>query len=221
MLAPASGLVEHCDSLTRSTGSPRCLLFPFSSVSRRSTGLGAGPGAAANAASEAERLLFGGKLTYDQGFAVHSDAWVALGTGGMGRMLPRQVRLAVRLTREADRRAFVTVSLSETVTGVTRAVSLIAVNFLLVGGPRSRERFQEGAHGAADDRGCRRPFGDRRGLPVGFGRDRSHPGYELQARQFPIPSVPVQPAPADSAPPPTTGGRRPTGRHAGRDRCVQ
>ncbi|MGW4778348.1 hypothetical protein ACWEPA_17010 [Streptomyces filamentosus] len=48
-------------------------------------------------------------------------------------MLPRQVRRAVRLTREADHRAFGTVSLSEIVQGVTRAVSLITVNFLLVG----------------------------------------------------------------------------------------
>ncbi|MFF6793736.1 ABC transporter ATP-binding protein [Streptomyces filamentosus] len=91
-------------------------------------------GAAAGAAteSESERLLFGGKLTYDQGFAVHSDAWAALGMWEMGRMLPRQVRLAVRLAREADRRAFGTVASSEVGQGVTQAVSLIAVNSLLV-----------------------------------------------------------------------------------------
>ncbi|MFF8835723.1 ABC transporter ATP-binding protein [Streptomyces sp. NPDC015130] len=83
-------------------------------------------------ASESERLLFGGKLTYDQGFAVHSDAWARLGMGEMARSLPRQVRLAVRLAREVDRPAFTTVALSEFGQGITQAVSLIMVNALLV-----------------------------------------------------------------------------------------
>ncbi|MER7541210.1 ABC transporter ATP-binding protein [Streptomyces sp. NPDC097704] len=83
-------------------------------------------------ASESEQLLFGGKLTYDQGFAAHSGAWAALGLWEMGRSLPRQVLLAIRLAREADRRAFVTVALSEITRGITQAVSLIAVNALLM-----------------------------------------------------------------------------------------
>ncbi|MEV7565659.1 ABC transporter ATP-binding protein [Streptomyces tanashiensis] len=83
-------------------------------------------------ASESEQLLFGGRLTYDQGFAAHSGAWAALGLWEMGRSLPRQVLLAIRLAREADRRAFVTVALSEITRGITQAVSLIAVNALLM-----------------------------------------------------------------------------------------
>ncbi|MFE1378084.1 ABC transporter ATP-binding protein [Streptomyces sp. NPDC058740] len=83
-------------------------------------------------ASESEQLLFGGRLTYDQGFAAHSGAWAALGLWEMGRSLPRQVLLAIRLAREADRRAFVTVALSEITRGITQAVSLISVNALLM-----------------------------------------------------------------------------------------
>ncbi|MFH8257684.1 ABC transporter ATP-binding protein [Streptomyces roseolus] len=88
--------------------------------------------AAEKEASESERLLFGGKLTYDQGFAVHADAWAVLGMWEMARSLPRQVRLAIRLAREVDRRAFATVAFSEIVQGITQAVSLIMVNALLV-----------------------------------------------------------------------------------------
>ncbi|MFJ3099445.1 ABC transporter ATP-binding protein [Streptomyces hydrogenans] len=83
-------------------------------------------------ASESERLLFGGRLTYDQGFAVHADAWAVLGMWEMARSLPRQVRLAIRLAREVDRRAFAMVAFSEVVQGITQAVSLIMVNVLLV-----------------------------------------------------------------------------------------
>ncbi|MFJ9432632.1 ABC transporter ATP-binding protein [Streptomyces sp. NPDC101490] len=83
-------------------------------------------------ASESERLLFGGKLTYDQGFAAHSGAWAGLGLWEMGRSLPRQVRLAVRLARDADPRAFALVAASEIARGLTQAVSLVAVNSLLV-----------------------------------------------------------------------------------------
>ncbi|MEU7029126.1 ABC transporter ATP-binding protein [Streptomyces sp. NPDC046275] len=83
-------------------------------------------------ASESERLLFGGRLTYDKGFDAHSGAWATLGLWEMGRSLPRQVRLAVRLARQADGRAFATVALSEITRGITQAVSLISVNALLV-----------------------------------------------------------------------------------------
>ncbi|MEU2232581.1 ATP-binding cassette domain-containing protein [Streptomyces vietnamensis] len=83
-------------------------------------------------ASESEQLLFGGKLTYDQGFAAHSGAWAALGLWEIGRSLPRQVLLAIRLAREADRRACVTVALGEITRGITQAVSLISVNALLM-----------------------------------------------------------------------------------------
>ncbi|MFI9210309.1 ABC transporter ATP-binding protein [Streptomyces sp. NPDC053253] len=88
--------------------------------------------AAEEEASTSEQLLFGGRLTYDQGFATHSGAWASLGLWEMSRSLPRQVRLAIRLAREADRKAFVTVAFSEIGRGVTQAISLVAVNMLLV-----------------------------------------------------------------------------------------
>ncbi|WP_406865568.1 ABC transporter ATP-binding protein [Streptomyces sp. HUAS MG47] len=50
----------------------------------------------------------------------------------MAGSLPRQVSMAVRLAREADPRAFATVAVSEVARGITQAVSLIAVNSLLV-----------------------------------------------------------------------------------------
>ncbi|MFJ2786096.1 MULTISPECIES: ABC transporter ATP-binding protein [unclassified Streptomyces] len=95
------------------------------------TAPGTAPTAEADA-SESERLLFGGKLTYDQGFAAHSGAWAGLGLWEMGRSLPRQVRLAVRLARDADGRAFALVAGSEIARGLTQAVSLVAVNSLLI-----------------------------------------------------------------------------------------
>ncbi|MFJ3905641.1 ATP-binding cassette domain-containing protein [Streptomyces sp. NPDC090025] len=50
----------------------------------------------------------------------------------MAGALPRQVAVAVRLAREADRWAFLTVGGCEIARGVAQAVSLIAVNALLV-----------------------------------------------------------------------------------------
>ncbi|MFF0429054.1 ABC transporter ATP-binding protein [Streptomyces sp. NPDC004520] len=88
--------------------------------------------AAAESPSDSERLLFGGELTYDYGWGAHDGAWLKLGLRAMAGSLPRQVAVAVRLAREADRRAFTTVAVSEVVRGVAQAVSLIAVNSLLV-----------------------------------------------------------------------------------------
>ncbi|MBD0711169.1 MULTISPECIES: ABC transporter ATP-binding protein [unclassified Streptomyces] len=88
--------------------------------------------AAKGTPSASERLLFGGELTYEQGWGAHDGAWLKLGLRAMAGSLPKQVAVAVRLAREADPRAFATVAVSEVVRGVTQAVSLVAVNALLV-----------------------------------------------------------------------------------------
>ncbi|MFE0640558.1 ABC transporter ATP-binding protein [Streptomyces sp. NPDC058877] len=88
--------------------------------------------APAESTSESEKLLFGGELTYDYGWGAHDGAWLKLGLRTMARSLPRQVAVAVRLAREADPRAFTTIAASEISRGITQAVSLIAVNTLLV-----------------------------------------------------------------------------------------
>ncbi|MFF8382144.1 ATP-binding cassette domain-containing protein [Streptomyces kanasensis] len=88
--------------------------------------------AAAEGPSASEQLLFGGELTYDHGWGAHDGAWLKLGLRSMAGSLPKQVAVAVRLAREADPRAFTAVAVSEVVRGITQAVSLIAVNALLV-----------------------------------------------------------------------------------------
>jgi ATP-binding cassette subfamily B protein len=88
--------------------------------------------ASAEHTSESEKLLFGGELTYDYGWGAHDGAWLKLGLRTMAASLPRQVAVAVRLAREADPRAFTTIAVSEIARGITQAVSLIAVNALLV-----------------------------------------------------------------------------------------
>ncbi|UYQ65883.1 ABC transporter ATP-binding protein [Streptomyces peucetius] len=93
---------------------------------------GAPPAAAAGGLSESEQLLFGGELTYDYGWGTHKGAWLKLSLRTMAGSLPRQVAVAVRLARAADPQALTTVVVGEIARGVTQAVSLIAVNSLLV-----------------------------------------------------------------------------------------
>ncbi|KQX50098.1 MULTISPECIES: ABC transporter ATP-binding protein [unclassified Streptomyces] len=87
--------------------------------------------AGAEAPSASEQLLFGGELAYDQGWNSHRGTWVKLGMWSMAVSFPRQVGVAVRLSRRADRRALYTVAGSEIGRGVSQALSLVAVNSLL------------------------------------------------------------------------------------------
>lgn len=82
--------------------------------------------------SDSENLLFGGELAYDYGWGAHDGTWLKLSLGAMAVSLPRQVAVAVRLAREADRRALCTVAVSEAARGIAQAVSLVAVNGLLI-----------------------------------------------------------------------------------------
>lgn len=90
------------------------------------------PTSATGGVSQSEHLLFGGELTYDYGWGTHNGAWLKLSLRTMAGSLPRQVAVAVRLAREADPQALTTVVIGEIVRGVTQAVSLIAVNSLLI-----------------------------------------------------------------------------------------
>ncbi|WP_328885216.1 ATP-binding cassette domain-containing protein [Streptomyces sp. NBC_00316] len=83
--------------------------------------------------SASEKLLFGGELEYDLGWSQHRGAWLKLGMQTMAASLPRQVAIAVRLARQADRRALHVVAVSEIGRGIAQAVSLVAVNTLLAG----------------------------------------------------------------------------------------
>ncbi|MFE0652046.1 ABC transporter ATP-binding protein [Streptomyces sp. NPDC059534] len=90
-----------------------------------------GSAAGAEAPSASEQLLFGGELTTEQGWNQHRGTWMRLGMWSMAVSFPRQVGVAVRLARQADRRALGTVVVSEIGRGVAQAFSLVAVNTLL------------------------------------------------------------------------------------------
>lgn len=81
--------------------------------------------------SESERLLFGGALRYDMGWNKHDGSFLELGMGAMIRRLPQLVATTVRLAHRADPRALRVVALAEAGRGVTQAVGLVAVNWVL------------------------------------------------------------------------------------------
>ncbi|MBT2382462.1 ABC transporter ATP-binding protein [Streptomyces sp. ISL-11] len=81
--------------------------------------------------SESERLLFGGPLLYDNGWAKHETAYFDMSLWAMAKTLPRLVRSTVRLAWRADRRALRIVGASELARGVGQAVGLVAVNSVL------------------------------------------------------------------------------------------
>ncbi|MBD0742982.1 ABC transporter ATP-binding protein [Streptomyces sp. CBMA152] len=85
----------------------------------------------AGAVSASEELLFGGQLQYDMGWNAHHGAWLGLSLWSMARDLPRLVATSVRLAALADRRALRTVAAAEISSGITQAISLVAVNAVL------------------------------------------------------------------------------------------
>ncbi|MEV6948303.1 ABC transporter ATP-binding protein [Streptomyces sp. NPDC051172] len=81
--------------------------------------------------SESEKLLFGGPLRYDQGWSRHEDARLNITFTGMVRQLPAQLVTVVRLAWAADRSATWQLIGAELGQGLTRIVTLLAVNAAL------------------------------------------------------------------------------------------
>ncbi len=87
--------------------------------------------AAAEEPSESERLLFGGRMRYDQGWARHEGAGAETGLLAVARQVPGMLRLSWRLAARADRPALTVVVAAEVGRAVAAAVALVAVNSLL------------------------------------------------------------------------------------------
>nr|WP_199806958.1 MULTISPECIES: ABC transporter ATP-binding protein [unclassified Streptomyces] len=81
--------------------------------------------------SDAERELFGGPLRYDMGWSEHERAGLDLTMLSALRSMPRLVGAALRMAWQADRRALLTVALSEIGQGLAAAVGLLAVNAVM------------------------------------------------------------------------------------------
>ncbi|MFJ8017964.1 ABC transporter ATP-binding protein [Streptomyces sp. NPDC096339] len=83
------------------------------------------------AVSESERLLFGGPLRYEAGWAEHEYAQLESRLLATLREMPRMVRGTLRLAWECDRRALLTVAAAEAGQGVTAAVGLLVLSRVL------------------------------------------------------------------------------------------
>ncbi|MEV8532701.1 ABC transporter ATP-binding protein [Streptomyces sp. NPDC051211] len=89
------------------------------------------PVAPESAVSDSERQLFGGPLRYDQGWANHEYARLETRLITTLRAMPRMVGGTLRLARDTDRPALLTVAAAEAGQGVTSAVGLLVVNAVL------------------------------------------------------------------------------------------
>nr|WP_179852072.1 ABC transporter ATP-binding protein [Streptomyces sp. Ag109_G2-15] len=81
--------------------------------------------------SDAEQELFGGPLRYDFGWSEHERARLDLTMMSALRSMPRLVGATLRMAWQADRRALLTVAISEIGQGVAAAVGLLAVNAVM------------------------------------------------------------------------------------------
>ncbi|GGT29687.1 multidrug ABC transporter permease [Streptomyces purpureus] len=81
--------------------------------------------------SASERELWGGPLRYDLGWSTHEYARLELTLMSALRSVPQMVRGTLRLALGADRRAMITVAVTEVGQGVTAALGLIVVNTVL------------------------------------------------------------------------------------------
>ncbi|MFD9409922.1 ABC transporter ATP-binding protein [Streptomyces sp. NPDC059989] len=89
------------------------------------------PAAAEPAVSESERRLFGGPLRYDAGWSNHDYARLESRLLATLRSMPRMVGGTLRLAWDTDRRALLTVAVSEAGQGVTSAVGLLVLSEVL------------------------------------------------------------------------------------------
>ncbi|WP_439945684.1 ABC transporter ATP-binding protein [Streptomyces sp. BBFR109] len=81
--------------------------------------------------SDAEQELFGGPLRYDMGWSEHERARLDLTMLSALRSMPRLVGATLRMAWQADRRALLTVAVSEIGQGLAAAVGLLAVNAVM------------------------------------------------------------------------------------------
>ncbi|MEU6234475.1 ABC transporter ATP-binding protein [Kitasatospora sp. NPDC047058] len=81
--------------------------------------------------SPSERLLFGGRMRYDMGWARHEAAGATTGLLAVARQVPGMLRLSWRLAVRADRPALTAVVAAEIGRAVAAAVALVAVNSAL------------------------------------------------------------------------------------------
>ncbi|WP_327352762.1 ABC transporter ATP-binding protein [Streptomyces sp. NBC_01304] len=81
--------------------------------------------------SDAEQELFGGPLRYDMGWSQHEHARLDLTMMSALRSMPTLVASTLRMAWNADRRALLTVAISEIGQGIAAAVGLLAVNAVM------------------------------------------------------------------------------------------
>ncbi|MFJ9542624.1 ABC transporter ATP-binding protein [Streptomyces sp. NPDC101225] len=98
----------------------------------RANGTSAKETAGAQEVSESERLLFGGPLRYDMGWNQHHGSFLELDLRAMVARMPRLIGATIRMAHRADPGALRQVAAAEIGGGIARAVSLVAVNRVLV-----------------------------------------------------------------------------------------
>lgn len=81
--------------------------------------------------SDSEELLFGGPMAYDYGWAKHELAGGEVTFVAIARQLPGLLRLAGRLSWQADRTALVALVAAEILRGLAAAAGLLATNWAL------------------------------------------------------------------------------------------
>ncbi|MFF4262089.1 ABC transporter ATP-binding protein [Streptomyces virginiae] len=89
------------------------------------------PEAPEPAVSESERRLFGGPLRYDAGWSNHEYAQLEGRLLTTLRSMPRMVGGTLRLARDTDRPALLTVAAAEAGQGITSAVGLLVISDVL------------------------------------------------------------------------------------------
>ncbi|MFF4836988.1 hypothetical protein [Streptomyces sp. NPDC001315] len=95
--------------------------------------------------SDAEHELFGGPLRYDMGWSQHEHATLDLTMMSALRSMPTLVGATLRMAWQADRRALLSVGVSEIGQGIAAAAGLLAVHAvmhaLLAGNGSAAERL--------------------------------------------------------------------------------
>ncbi|MGC0378948.1 ABC transporter ATP-binding protein [Streptomyces sp. SAI-229] len=81
--------------------------------------------------SDAEHELFGGPLRYDMGWSRHEHATLDLTMMSALRSMPALVGATLRMAWQADRRALLSVGVSEIGQGIAAAAGLLAVNAVM------------------------------------------------------------------------------------------